>query len=202
MQILTLLLLNRKLRFHLFCLCAWVGFSVLFYPSGLWAATTAEISGMDLAKGTPLQIDLKKPKLATVVAFLSTRCPCSASHQPVLNEIQKEFEPAGFQFVGIHSNANEDLEEARQFFKKAGLTFPVIQDTRSQIADKYQAFKTPHVYIISPTQEILFQGGVDNSKLAEKATRFYLKDALLAIKAGKKPAEKEVRVLGCEIKRP
>jgi peroxiredoxin len=167
-----------------------------------WGAAPAEISGLDLTKGKNLLIDLKKPKLGTVVAFLSTRCPCSASHQPVLNEIYKEFVPAGFQFIGIHSNANEDLEEAKAFFKKAGLAFPVIQDDQSALADRYQAFKTPHVYIISPTQEILFQGGVDNSKLAEKATRFYLKDALQAIRQGKKPPEKEVRVLGCEIKRP
>lgn len=169
----------------------------------LWSAPlVAEVSGIDLVQGTLVQVNMKKPKLATVLVFLSARCPCSASHHPVLNQIYKEFGSPDFQFVGIHSNANERVEESQQFFKNAKIAFPVIQDTQTLIADKYEAFKTPHVFVVSPSQEVLFQGGVDNSKISEKATQFYLRDALRAIREGKKPAQKEVRVLGCEIKRP
>ena len=116
--------------------------------------------------------------------------------------LAKEFGKAGFNFLGIHSNANEGLEDSRKYFQNSKLDIPVIQDGHSKIADEYKAFKTPHVFIVSPKLEILFQGGIDNSKMAHKADRFYLKDALTAIRNGNPLTEKNVRVLGCEIKRP
>ncbi len=144
----------------------------------------------------------KATHLATVVVFLSTRCPCSASHQAALNDLRREFEPKGFQFVGIHSNANESWEEARQYFEKSGLSFPVVHDPKSRIADEYEAFKTPHAYVVNPELKVLFQGGVDDSKLVVHATKFYLKEALGAIAQGLTPEKQQVRVVGCEIARP
>ncbi len=160
------------------------------------------ISGIDLVNGNKKEIQLREATKATVVAFLSVRCPCSGSHQPVLDKLAREFEPKGFQFVGIHSNANEDFSLSREFFGKSHLSFPVVQDSLSEVADQYLAFKTPHVFVISPKLEILFQGGVDNSKVVENASQFYLRDALVAINDGHKPVETDVRVLGCEIRRP
>jgi hypothetical protein len=133
--------------------------------------------------------------------FLSSKCPCSISHLPSLNSIAKNYIGKGYKFVAFHSNVNEDIQSSKTFFRAANLEFPVIQDTNAKIADAFKAFKTPHVFILNPKGEIIFQGGVDNSKIAEKASRFYLKEALEAIELGKLPKEKEVRVLGCEIKR-
>jgi len=175
--------------------------SSLLVSSPVWALPT-EISGFNLSQRSKVQVSLKEAKLATVVVFLSAKCPCSASHQPVLNEMAKEFEKAGIRFVGVHSNANEDSKLSEEYFKNAALSFPVVRDEKAKLADQFEAFKTPHVFVVSPKLEILYQGGVDNSKLVEKASRHYLKEALLAIRDGKSPPEKNVRVLGCEIKRP
>src|SRR5690242_3859591 len=65
-----------------------------------------EIKAIDL-KGTSHSIKLSQAKLATVVVFLSAKCPCSADHEPILDSLAQEFKGAGFQFVGIHSNADE-----------------------------------------------------------------------------------------------
>lgn len=159
------------------------------------------IQGLDLIRGLPRQIDFKEARLGTVVLFLSTRCPCSASHQVTLESLSKKFIPLGFKFVGVHSNADEEVGAAREYFKQSGLTFPVIQDKHTQIADALGAFKTPHVFVLSSEGEILFQGGVDNSHIAQAASKHYLQDALTLIAGGKKPSQKEVRVLGCEIRR-
>ena len=167
-----------------------------------WASSLVEVSGSDLVQDKEVTFRFSEAQKATVVAFLSTRCPCSASHQSVLNQLTRDFGTQGFRFVGIHSNANEDLKEAREFFGKSGLAFPVVHDPHSKLADQLKAFKTPHVFVVSPKAEVLFEGGVDNSKSSEKATQHYLKEALAAISLGKNPPEKAVRVLGCEIKRP
>ena len=165
------------------------------------AESLSVVSGLELSSHKFFQLNLKETKIATVLLFLSTRCPCSNSHLPALNALAQEFSPLGFEFVGIHSNANEELAESFDHFQRAKLQFPVIQDNEGKIADYFRAHKTPHVFVVSPTGKMLFQGGVDNSRLLEKADRHYLKDALLALKNGKEPPEKEVRVLGCQILR-
>ena len=146
-----------------------------------------------------VQLDPKAEAKPTVVVFLSAKCPCSESHEPTLAQLSKEF-PA-FRFVGVHSNMDEDVPMARRHFAKAALPFPIIQDNHARIASELGAFKTPHAFIFSPTGEILYTGGVDNSHFAERASKHYLKEALLAVAAGREPAEKENRTLGCIIKR-
>ncbi len=169
---------------------------------GLSSEVPQQISGLDLVSGKSVHYILNESSRATVVVFMSTRCPCSASHQRVLNQLVVDFGQKGIRFVGIHSNANESLEEARQYFSQANLIFPVIQDSGSVLAAQLEAFKTPHVYVLSSKTEILFQGGVDNSKVFEKATRHFLRDALIEIAQDRMPKEKSVRVVGCQIQRP
>lgn len=157
------------------------------------------IEGPDLLKETMVQLDPKAEPKPAVVVFLSAVCPCSASHEPTLTHLSKEF-PA-FRFVGIHSNVDESVAMARQHFVKAALPFPIIQDNHARIASELGAFKTPHAFIFSRSGEILYTGGVDNSHFAERASKHYLKEALVAIASGREPAEKENRTLGCIIKR-
>lgn len=173
-----------------------------------------EVKGRDLREktGAPILIRLNETKLGTVIIFVSAVCPCSDSHIPALNKIYRDFQPLGFQFVGVHSNANETVSDSVQYFSKkfkeinsteeGKILFPVIQDDGAKIADQFKAFKTPHVYIVSANNQIVFQGGVDDSRVFKNAKYHYLRDALTAIAEGKAPSKSDVRVLGCEIRRP
>jgi hypothetical protein len=164
------------------------------------ATVPAAIEGMSLADGTAVRVDPREGSKLTVVVFLSARCPCSASHEPVLAELAREFAPEA-RFVAIHSNADEPEAESAAHFKAAALPFAVIQDHGSRLADAFGALKTPHVYVISSKGEILFQGGVDDSHDAAKAHRPYLKLALQALKEGHTPEVTLARSLGCQIRR-
>lgn len=179
-----------------------IGLVVLFQSMALASEIPHQISGLDLVSGKSISHHFASASRGTVVLFLSTRCPCSASHQSILNQLAEEFGKKGFAFVGVHSNANETLEESKQFFSTQKFAFPVIQDSGCSIADQFRAFKTPHAYLLSPQAEILFQGGVDDSKIAGNAKRHYLKDAMTDILEGHEPKEKNVRVVGCQIQRP
>ncbi len=159
----------------------------------------AHIAGMDLSSLSHKTITLKHSK-GSVIAFLSARCPCSQSHEASLTNLAIEF--PDFQFIGVHSNADESESMAITHFQKSALPFPVIQDNESTTAIALGALKTPHVFVLGPDLEILFSGGIDNSQRAQNATKFFLRDTLLAIKQGKKPAERFVRTLGCNIARP
>jgi hypothetical protein len=183
--------------------------------SVLEVTPSPQFSGIDLVSSKPIKVNLSEGNLGTVIVFLSTRCPCSGSHiecelkrvgtqprkQKLLAELFDEFTPLGFKFLGIHSNADEPLEEAKEYFRNR-LPFPVIQDDQSIIAKQFQAYKTPHAYVVSPQLKVLFAGGISNSHNPANASRIYLREVLQSVAKGKKPPEAEVRVLGCKINRP
>lgn len=166
------------------------------------ASEAVELAGVDLVTGQNKRVSFSEGKYGTVIIFLSSTCPCSKNHLPALNQLAKEFDHNGFTFVGVHSNANEDFSEALRYFGRVKPSFPIIQDQDAKIATYFEAYKTPHVFVVNPQRKILFQGGVDDSRAIETAKRHFLKEALDAIQKGKEPPEKNVRVLGCEIKRP
>ena len=134
-----------------------------------------------------------------VVVFLSAKCPCSDSHIDHLNQLASNFSET--EFVGIHSNINEDMELGNSYFSKQRLSFPVIRDTQAEIANAYGALKTPHVFVISPKRKIIYSGPVSDSREFKTSHRKYLKEFLLSMKSGEnfKPIKK--RPLGCFIVR-
>jgi hypothetical protein len=177
--LLFLLLLTFNLTFPIF---ANAGFS---------------IQGEDLLTGQKLEATARAKGL--VVVFLSSRCPCSDSHLPIIEKLSQRF--GDFQFVGIHSNADEAKEQAQAYFKKAHVTFPIIQDEKLKWADQFKASKTPHVFVLNSAGETLYKGGASSSAHGPSAEHAYLQDALTAIQDGKKVAVSETRTLGCAISR-
>lgn len=159
-----------------------------------------ELTGVDLVTEKAAQIAVNaKDKKGTVVLFMSAKCPCSNSHIPVVKKMVSEFPQ--FQFVVVHSNADESKQDSQTYFKKAELNIPVIQDDQAKLADSFKAFKTPHAFVIAANGEVLYQGGVTNSANGPAADQNYLQNALAAINEGKPVAVANGRTLGCVISR-
>lgn len=177
--------------------------SAAFFALGIGIVASAapvapDLQGLDLRTGQSFRAESPGVK-GTVVVFLSSKCPCSRSHEPVLSRLAAEFPE--FRFVGVHSNADEPTSDARTHFEKSGLSFPVLQDDGTRIADHFGATKTPHAFVIDTAGKQRYRGGVDDSHSAEAARTHYLKLALSALQAGREPERTEARTLGCAIRR-
>jgi len=182
-------------------------FMLLLFLNSAYAGSidpTVEFQAEVLSRSNQktLRWALKDSPKATVLVFISSRCPCSAGHEIVLTKIAEKYSSLGFRFIGVHANANESVSEARARFEDVKLGFPIVQDDGAKIANLFGALKTPHVFIVSPSGEVLFSGGVDDSRTGLNPKHRYLEDALAALAEGKIPKEKEVRTLGCVIERP
>ncbi|MBC7457389.1 MAG: redoxin domain-containing protein [Bdellovibrionaceae bacterium] len=138
-------------------------------------------------------------KKSLVVVFLSAHCPCSASHIEELKSLSHDY--PDFNFVGVHSNVDEGVDLTKTYFAKVALPFAVIQDVNTTIADLYQAFKTPHAFVIQADGKIIYQGGVSSSKTFAQADHKFLREALENIHLGQTVAKPEGRTLGCTIAR-
>jgi len=146
-----------------------------------------------------MEVQTIKSSQKKVVIFLSAICPCSHSHVDLIKKLKVDFPQ--FDFIGIHSNQNENKEVAKEYFKKNEFGFPILRDEAAKIADELKAYKTPHAYILDENDHILYQGGLTNSATAYKAERFFVREALDEIVANKSVTQKEGRTLGCVISR-
>ena len=175
-----------------------------------WASTSGllgsevgvSISGDSLLTHERIEFNFSKQKSALVVIFLSAKCPCSLSHEPYLKSLSEHFSKFGISFVGVHSNADESAAYAKTHFESSQLPFSIIADPQSDLANRFGALSTPHAYVVSPSGEILYAGGVSDSSKRATATENYLEDALNALTQGAKISKNRTRVLGCPIRRP
>jgi hypothetical protein len=169
-----------------------------FQASSLAAHPALPVSGQDLFSDKKVEVSTSG-KSGTVVVFLSAKCPCSNSHVPELNALAKAYPT--FSFVAVHSNSDESADLARTYFKNLNLSFPIIQDQDSKLADQFKALKTPHAFVILASGDIVYQGGVSNSADFSKADKRFLRDALQDLVDHKNVRTSQGRTLGCIIKR-
>jgi thiol-disulfide isomerase/thioredoxin len=170
--------------------------AILSLIASLHSAHALDISGDDIITGAPATVSLDG---TSVVVFLSSKCPCSESHEAVLKQLSQKYNHV--KFVGIHSNADEPLAEARAHFKKSALPFPVLQDDKGGALERFKAFKTPHVFLLADNGKVVFQGGVTDSHDAKNAKKNFLADALEDVHQKRTVRVAEARTLGCIIAR-
>ncbi len=163
------------------------------------AATFEPIKGQDLLTGQMKQLAPNAEKKYLVVTFLSAKCPCSNSHIEILKKLAHEHPQ--FDFVAVHSNTDEPVSLAKEYFSHAGLGFTVLQDEKAQLADRFRALKTPHTFVLDESGRVLYRGGVTSSNYGPGADRQYLLDAIKDIEAGQPVKMVEGRTLGCVIAR-
>ncbi len=144
------------------------------------------------------QLTIEKEKLSTVLVFLSKDCPCSKANLAYINSLASEMKD--FQFVAIHSKKNVSSPEIEDFYKENPVYFDMINDDTLALANKYNALKTPHAFIIKD-DKVVYNGGITSSVHPDNAKEFFLKDALNDIKQKRLPQKAETKTLGCYISR-
>ena len=76
---------------------------------------------------------------ATVLLFLSAKCPCSQGYDARFKALADAYMPKGARFLGINSSADETAAEADAHRKRVGLPFPVVKDERNLAADRLES---------------------------------------------------------------
>ncbi len=158
----------------------------------------ANYSGLDLISDKNIEVETSK-KAYTVAYFLSSSCPCSQAHFTHLNELQKKYPK--FKFVGFHSSKAIPKEKAKKYFDQFDIDFPILFDRDLRFANELSALKTPHVFVLDNQGKKIYQGAATNSRNPDRADKFYLKEVLADINAGKDPQYTSIKSIGCYIQR-
>jgi peroxiredoxin len=140
-------------------------------------------------------------KNGAVVVFLSAQCPVVKGYVERINLLAADYQAKGINFIGINSNATEDLNWVKSNVTEYGYKFPVLIDKGNVYADKLGATVTPEVFYVDSKGTLLYHGAIDNDKSGKNITEAYLKTAFEASLGGKKIEKTNANAFGCSIKR-
>ena len=161
----------------------------------------------DISGNTTTLADVKGNK-GTLVIFSCNTCPWVIRWEDRYVSIADKYTPKGIGVIAVNSNAgrfngDDSLEEMVKHAKKNDYNFPYAQDPRSQLASKFGATKTPHIYLFDNNDLLVYRGAIDdNARDARSVDEPYLANAIDQLIAGN-PIEKPIsKAIGCGIKFP
>jgi peroxiredoxin len=145
--------------------------------------------------------DFKDAKIVVVV-FTCNHCPVATAYEDRLIALQKEYGEKGVQLVAVNVNtiAEDRLDRMKERAKAKGFKYPYLFDETQKIGRDFGATGTPHVFVLDKDRKIAYIGAVDDNMVADKVKTQYLRDAIDALLAGKKPPQDVTKQLGCSIK--
>jgi len=144
-----------------------------------------------------------------VVAFLGTECPLANLYQPKLAELAKKFEGQGVAFVGINSNYQDSITEVGAHAQRHNVPFPILKDAGNEVADRFEAIRTPEVFVLDADRAVRYRGRIDDQfgvgYQKPEANRNDLQLAIEELLAGKTVSKPVTEAIGCligRVKRP
>jgi peroxiredoxin len=145
--------------------------------------------------------DLKKAE-AVVVCFTCNHCPVAKNYEDRLVKFVKDYKGKGVALVAINVNNLEadKLPAMKDRAEEKSFNFPYLYDPTQDIARKYGATVTPHVFLLDAKRKVVYMGAIDDSQKAAKVKKHYLRDAVDAVLAGRTPAPAKTKQFGCGIK--
>jgi len=162
-----------------------------------------ELKGTD---GNTYTLSSFKEKKYLAIMFSCNHCPYVVASEREFVELQSEFENDSFQLIAI--NPNDEVSYPTDSFdnmvKRADekkFNFPYLRDDSQEIAKKYNAGRTPEIFLYNQDRKLVYYGRInDNPKNLSEITRHDLKEAMRELISGKAISMPVTQALGCSIK--
>jgi len=144
-----------------------------------------------------------------IVVFYCNTCPVVQKYEQRVMDLHKEFSSKGYPVVAINSNdrnvsPGDSFEEMQKVARNQKYDFQYLYDESQEVARKYGATNTPHVYILSKNGNNLkveYVGAIDNNADdASAADKHYVADAVTKLLKGDQVAIAGTKAVGCGIK--
>ncbi len=169
-----------------------------------WPGQTAELFGLRIVDvgGQIHRLGVEDGVRPFVLVFIDRDCPVSRRYAPELNELHDRAKAAGLAFYGVVSDSLMTAEEARAFVHDHGFAFPVLWDPTADLAMRAAPTVTPEAFVVSPENEVLYRGRIDDrfaslTVLRGTVTSRDLIDVMETIGAGEAVAPRRTAAVGC-----
>jgi len=142
-----------------------------------------------------------------VLEWFNFECPYSKYHYETTNTmvgLANKYKGSNVVWLVINSTSHTTPGANKEFTQKYKLPFPILDDRPGKVGRAYGAKTTPHMYIISPRGNILYEGAIDNSPMGRKKEGVinYVDKALAELTTGKAVSTPNTKPYGCSVKYP
>jgi len=144
-----------------------------------------------------------------IVAFWCNTCPVVKKYDQRLQYLHAKYASKGYPVIAINAidpavSPGDSYDKMKETAAKLNYKFEYLFDETQEIARKYGATNTPHIYILSRRDGKLvvdYVGAIDNNADdASAADKKYAEDALNSILKGQPVAVAGTKAVGCGIK--
>src|SRR3989344_3129144 len=159
------------------------------------------LEGID---GSMYTLDNFMEKDIVIIIFYCNHCPYAQAYQDRMIQLQKDYED-DVNIVAINSNDDtqypeDSLDEMVKRATTYKYNFAYMRDESQQVARKYQAVKTPHVFMFHKGK-LVYKGAIDdNWERPSEVKKEFLRDAIEAALEGGEIEVTETSPVGCSIK--
>lgn len=157
--------------------------------------------------GNEVSMDEAAGKNGLLVMFISNACPYVVKNEKRITEITKYAKKNKFGVILLNSNeayrnGEDSYDEMKVFAANNNLDCYYVIDNNSEIADAFEAKRTPECFLFDKNLKLAYHGAIDDNPADESAVkRQHLKEALTELEMGNPITVMESRSVGCQIKR-
>ena len=156
------------------------------------------------ADGNQYSLSSFQDKRVLIVVFVGNGCPTVKAYEDRLAGIHKTYADRGVQLVAINSNnpylsPPDTYAQVARRAKEKGFAFPYLKDEGGEVARRYGAVCTPHIFAFDEERRLRYRGRIDDSRSASRANTHDLAAAIADVLAGREVAMPETTPFGCAI---
>jgi peroxiredoxin len=170
-------------------------------------ATDFKLKNVD---GQMMSLKDQKNVKGYVVTFTCNTCPFAKLYEDRLIQLHNKYAPQGYPVVAINPNdqkasPGDSFTEMQKRAKDKKFPFAYLYDETQEVAKRFGATRTPHLYILQKTTQgqlkIAYIGALDNNSAdPAKVTERYAETALNSLLANQTVAQNFTKAIGCTIK--
>ena len=144
-----------------------------------------------------------------IIAFTCNTCPYAKLYEDRLIQLHQKYAPQGYPVIAINPNdpalsPGDAFTEMQKRASEKKFPFVYLQDETQEIAKRYGATRTPHLYVLTRQGQdlkVAYIGAIDdNSGDPAKVEKRYTQAALDYLLAGKPVPQPTTKAIGCAIK--
>lgn len=142
---------------------------------------------------------------ATVVVWTCNHCPYALAWHERIQAVARDYAGRGVRFWQVSSNDAEryprdSLAAMRERVAAGEFATPYLHDADQSAAAAFGARKTPDVFVLDSGLRLAYRGAPDGDYEDPGQDAAWLRGALDALLAGRRPDPAETEPVGCTIK--
>ncbi|GAA4444300.1 hypothetical protein GCM10023091_34250 [Ravibacter arvi] len=159
--------------------------------------------------GPQVSLDQFATEKGVIVVFTCNHCPFAKAYEDRIQALDTKFKSQGFPVIAINptdpgSYEEDSFEKMKQRAQSKSYSFPYLADETQEVARKFGATKTPHLFILSNENgkfTVAYIGAIDdNPQDPLGVSKRYAEEAVQNLLAGKPVATTTTKAIGCVIK--